>query len=189
MIKKRFFVFLLIIFIGLAIYFISRGYYPIALVNYKFITFKDFSVDSAVASYYYEKNSEIYKKTAIADNNFKKDIQRAALDQLIESRLTHQELLKFLSENDINGMVNKRIEELINRSDIKKGTESLYGLQAQDFKNLVLRPIAEQEILEARLFLSTNQSFKSWLNDVKLKANVMILIPGFDWEDNKVIIN
>lgn len=189
MIKRRFFVFLLIIFIGLGIYFISRGYYPVALVNYKFISFKDFSMDSAVALYYYEKNSEIYKKAATADNNFKKDIQRAALDQLIESRLIHQELLKFLSENNINEMVNKKIEEFINRPSIRKGTESLYGLQVQDFKNLILRPIAEQEILEARLFLSTNQSFKSWLNDVKLRANVMILIPGFDWEDNKVIIN
>ena len=164
--------------------------YPVALVNWQLISFQTFKKDSAAAIYYYQKALETYSKNDIAvinSSEVKQEIERAVFDKLIENVLIHQELRKRLKNNELERMVENKIEETIKGKNIEKEVKILYDLSLDEFKERLLKPQAEQEILASRLLLE-NKNFDEWLKEVKSKAKVIILLPNFKWKDGQVMI-
>ncbi len=180
----------LILIIGIGVYFVISGSYPVAFVGLKAIKARYFEKDYAAAVHYYQSAFKIYSED-IAELDSKEsrlEIRRAVLDKLIENKLVRENLEKSIGAGKLGEMANKKIEESINkRTDIKKGVEFVYGLSFADFKRIILAPQAEREILEGRLFLSGGK-IGEWLKRAKSEARVIILIPGFDWNGEGVII-
>ena len=91
-----------------------------------------------------------------------------------------------MSKKELESVIENKIGKIEEKSrEIEEGIKNLYGFSLEDFKARVLTPMAEQEILEGRLFLE-NKNFDEWLKEEKAKARVIILISGFKWEDGQV---
>src|SRR3989344_241693 len=87
--KKFAITFLSLISVGLLTYFIAnQGWYPIAIVNGKFITERDLRKEYSAAARYYAEAFNLGQETKL----LKKEIRRAILDKLIENVLIYDEL-------------------------------------------------------------------------------------------------
>ncbi len=184
----------IILIAGLAIcgilYFILLQSYPIALVNLHFITLNSFEKDYIAAANYYRNLLETYNKdqTPILDSpEIQQEISRAVLERSVESILIHQELKKQLKAGELQKMVDDRIQEVLKGKDLEKKVKTLYGLSMDGFKERILKPEAEREIITGRLFLQ-NKNFDDWLKDAKKQARVVILLSNLRWDGSGVVM-
>ena len=186
--KKKFIILILFAIVIAIVVFISTQSYPIALVNWRPITLKSFEKDFSVAVHYYQKMLETYDRnqTAVLDSlEIQREIERAVLEQLIKNSLVRQELEKQIKSGELEKMIDNKIQEALKGKDVGKEIETLYGLSLDAFKERVLKPQAETEIITGRLFLQ-NKSFDDWLKESK--AKIIILMPGFEWKNGQVMI-
>ncbi|MEK7144099.1 MAG: hypothetical protein AAB820_02075 [Patescibacteria group bacterium] len=171
------------------VYFVVTKSYAAAFVNFNAISAKSFENDFEAAFVYYEKALKTYNQgdaAVIESEEVKKEIQRAVLEKLIDNSIVHRELLARMSKKELESVIENKIGKIEEKSrEIEEGIKNLYGFSLEDFKARVLTPMAEQEILEGRLFLE-NKNFDEWLKEEKVKARVIILISGFKWEDGQV---
>ncbi len=190
--KKRIII-LLILRIGLSvgcIYMIFSRSYPVAFVGWREISSDKLKTDSAIGMYYYKKAIETYiqDKVEIMDSTeAKTTVQQAALNRLVENIFVHQELLRRLKEKEIQEMVDKKISDVLNKPNITQEVKTLYGISLEDFKNRLLVPTAEGEILESRLLLE-GKSFNDWIREARSKNSVIILLPGFVWDREQGVV-
>lgn len=188
--KRRLFFLILVGIICVIIFLIITQSYPPALVNWQPISVASFSEDFKTAIYYYQKAVEVYNKSDTAVMNsaeIKEEIKRAILDKSIENILILKELKKHLSEDELEQMVKDKISGILEGKDIAKQVKTLYDLSLDEFRERILEPEAKMEILEARLLLE-NKNFNDWLREAKKQAKVVILLPGFEWNGEKVVI-
>ncbi|MBN2198006.1 hypothetical protein JW698_02340 [Candidatus Wolfebacteria bacterium] len=188
--KKKWIILFLLLIIILIGYLIIIGFYPIAFVNRSPITLKKFQKVSEATVFYYQKASDIYNSgnnEIINSAEFKKEIERAMLDKLIENILINKELNNQLKSGEIKKIVNEKIKEVLLEKDIKKQVETLYNLSLNEFENELLEPQAKQEILEGR-FLLNNINFEDWLKQTKNDSKVIILLNDFEWKNGQVEI-
>lgn len=196
--KNKIIILILSVIIIVTVIVIIFQFYPIVLVNWRPIIFSSFKKDVSGAGNYYRKALETYDKNQAAVMNSKEvnqEIERAVLDKLIEDNLIQRELEKRLKNNELEKMVNDKIEEAIRDKDIEKEVKALYGFSVDEFKERFLKPQARREIFEARFLLenfSTESEFVSggdnWLKEAKLKSKVIIFLPGFEWSGKGVIL-
>lgn len=181
--------FLTIVFFGLgSYYFIHFGYYPVAIVNSKLITAKALNEEYVVAYRYYAGAALLAGKVEeIGKPEFKKELRRATLNDLIEKVFISGELQKRIGE-DLGGIVQNKISASVSDTDnLEEAAQSLYGLSLADFQEMVLVPQAKREILEGRLFLEKKE-LGGWLVEAASNAKVFILTPEFYWDINKVAL-
>src|SRR3990172_1707825 len=89
--------------------------YPIALIDWKIISAKDFNKDYSAALTYYKNALELSggdSKVLEADETGK-EIKRALLENFIENVLIDEELKKDLSSDELGGLVDRKIGEII----------------------------------------------------------------------------
>ncbi len=184
----------IILVAGLAIcgilYLVLLQQYPIASVNWHLIALKSFEKDYTAAISYYRNLLETYDKNqapVIDSPEIQQEISRAVLERSIESVLIDQELKKQLKAGELRQLLDKRIQEVLNGKDIEEEVKVLYGLSMQDFKERILEPEAEREILTGRLFLE-NKNFENWLEEAKKQAQVTILLSNLKWDGNGVVM-
>lgn len=172
-------------------YLIVSKSYPVALVNSRPIALKFFEKDLSASVSYYKKILETYQSSSSGafslDSKTRSEIKRSLLEKLIEESLIRSELERRLSEKEIKDIVGRKIGEAAANADLEKGAEILYGFSLEEFKEKVLTPQAEREILEARLFLE-KENFDDWLKKEKAAANVMIFIGSFSWNGEGVVV-
>ena len=185
---QRFFtVFLVILFVGLGSYYLVHfGYYPLAVVDRSLITANRFETEYAVAYYYYLRALANSEDTDPRSREFKKELRRAVLEDLVDQALINRDLTTRVGKELPEIVENKIISA--QRADLKTIEETakmLYGLSLADFKSLVLVPQAQKEILQGRLFLE-KQDYEAWLREAKKNAKVFIVTPEFYWEDSSV---
>jgi uncharacterized glyoxalase superfamily protein PhnB len=191
--KKRILILISSVIIIVIVIVIVSQSYPIAFINWQPISLKSFKADSATAIYYYQKVLETYNENqagVIESSEVQQEIRRAVLNKLIENALIHQELRKRLKNNELERMVENKIEETIKGKEIKKEVKILYDLSLDKFKERILKPQAEEEILAGRLLLENNLpagGFDDWLKEIKSKAKVIILLPNFEWTGQVII--
>ncbi len=184
----------IILIAGLAIcgilYFILLQSYPIALVNLHFITLDSFEKDYMAAISYYRNLLKTYDKNqtpVLESPEIQQEISRAVLERSVESIIIHQELKKQLKANDLQKIVDNKIQEVLKGKDIEKQVKTLYGLSMGDFKERILKPEAEREIITGRFFLE-NKNFEDWLKDAKKQAQVVILLSNLRWDGSGVVM-
>ena len=188
--KKRILVLISSIVIIVIVIVIVGQFYPIAFVSWQPISLKSFKADYATAIFYYQRLLETYDRNqipVIESSEMQQEIKRAVLDKLIENILIHQELEKRLKNAEVERMVENKIEESLKGKDMEKEVKTLYNLSLNKFKKRILKPQAEEEILNSRLLLE-NKNFDDYLKEVKSKAKVIILLPNFEWKNGGVVI-
>jgi len=186
--KKKIFILISFVTVIAIVIFISTQSYPVAFVNWRPITLKSFEKDFSVAVHYYQKMLETYDRnqTAVLDSSeIQQEIKRAVLEQLIKNSLIRQELEKQIKGGELEKMVDNKVQEVLKGKDVEKEIETLYGLSLDEFRERVLKPQAETEIITGRFFLE-NKSFDDWLKESR--AKIIILMPGFEWKNSQVII-
>ena len=187
--KKHFFaIFLVIIGFGIGLYFVfNQGYFPVAIVEGKFITQRTLDKGYAASVQYY--------KTTAGDSidlqgldNLAKDIKGAVLDSLIENILITNRLTGLLGRNADEAVETKIQNLTMNVAEINEATKILYGLDFDEFTALILRPQGAREVLED--FLANQQEdIDQWLIDRRGEASVIILDRSFTWQDGRVVVD
>ncbi|MGC8775783.1 MAG: hypothetical protein ACP5QN_00490 [Minisyncoccia bacterium] len=190
--KSKVNLFLLIIFIIVIIVGIlmQLDYYPVAMVNNDLITAKKLNLNTKAALFFYNNYLKKISEEQSEQNLNTKDIsydeaKALVLDELITKSLVHGEVKKRLGK-DLDSMVNDKVSIYLN-SKIKNISLNLYNLKLEDFKNEILIPQAEQDILTGRLFLE-NKAFDEWLKEAKKSAKVIIFNSKFNWDGEKIIL-
>ena len=188
--RHHFFISLIILVaIGAAVFFTTnKGLYPVAIVDSKIIFAKDFRKVTESAFVFYSTAMEVYKKQELSDEDGEKlfnEIRRATLEKLIEQSIVGRELnsrlgggVRALIDNRLKSVENDKLEEMAPR---------LYGLSAEEFKNMVLAPDAAAELL-AKDFKSKNEDYTAWLSNAKKNASVTVLVSGVKWVEDRVEI-
>lgn len=180
---------ILAVFISTA-YFIMTNNYPVAFVGSSMIAVKDFNKDYNGAINYYKNAAELYNKkdeSIMGAKEVKLEIQRAVLDNLIENLIIEKELNKRVKEGDLTRMVEQKISQSLGDKDMSKAIEKIYGFSAKEFKERALIPQARLEILQGQFYLE-NKNYDQWLKEEKLREKVVVLISGFSWDGEHVIL-
>ncbi len=191
----KFWIFILTIaalFIG-GVYFILSRSYPLAIVDYQIIAAGDFYANYRASITYYKNALDVYNEkdsAALESDEIRLEIQRAVIDGLVEDILIAQELKSQIGSAELDKITDRKIEEIISGRKIREAVEKLYGLSFEEFKERVLVPQAKREILEGRLFLQNPLvgGLDERLKEIKSKARILIFLPGFKWDGEKVII-
>lgn len=186
MFNNRFYIyFLSIIATGLVVYFISvLGWYPIALVDSNWIMASSLKKHSDASLQYYKAALG----GGVLPQGIDQEFRRAALDQLIEDALIYNELRQRIGD-DGDRLVNEKLNSLnVNIADIGSAVEVLYGLSFADFKELILVPRAQREVLIESLAVDKLE-IDDWLANIKTNSKVLIFSFRFSWRDKTVEIN
>lgn len=140
-----------------------------------------------------------WKKAELAAKNFVLAQNRAASADLSPVlALIPQNTLTFLIEDAIlrregeellhgfERLSRERMQEaLAGGGDLKNAARVIYGLDFQEFQDLVLLPQARRDM--AREILAERQvDFEQWFPDVKKKAKVRLMFVPFRWNGTAV---
>ena len=179
--------FLMVVFTGVASYYVVHlGHYPVAIVNGTMITAKALNEEYAVAFQYYARTLSGQKEINPNSRDVQKELRRATLNDLVQKALISAEL-KTRVGDDLDSVVESKIStETKDSQALAEAAKILYGLDFVHFKQMVLVPQAEKELLQGRLFLE-NKKFADWLGEAEKSAKVTILTPEFSWATNKVV--
>lgn len=196
---KLYIVFLVIIGLGTAaIYFVSAGYYPVAVVNGNIITANTFINNYDTASVYYgnflktygSANSQQASSTEAEVSSTPpiltpSQIQKSVLAGLIENILIEKGARQEMGK-DLDRLVAEKVSQAVEVPEIEKAVRTIYGLSLNDFKKNVLVPQAERDILTGSLFLK-GQKIEDWLAAEKKSSRILIFSGKFYWDGENVI--
>lgn len=166
------------------------GYWPIALAGPTPISYNAFRDNFYMVEHFYRSNIKIAGEDdrVVDAKDVQRDLQRATMEGMLERLAIDRELERRYASSDLDRLVQNKVGGItLDSEDMKKGTELLYGLTPERFKELVLIPKARQEILEGNFTLQ-NISFSDWMMEQKKAMRVSVFIPGMRWENGEVKI-
>ena len=178
--------FVILVVVGVSLYiYIGLGHFPVAIVNSEIITEREYQKSFAAILNYTETASKTYSNLDLSElTKDKKNVKKLVLEGEIENKIIHQELTLRLG-GDLNSVIDSKLKTVNTGEKLAQAASTLYGINFQDYIELFLRPVAEKEILDGKLF-AENTKLDDWLAKAKGQASVIILVPGFSWENGKV---
>jgi hypothetical protein len=183
-----FIIFILIIAVGVLI---QLDYYPVLIVNNNLILAKKLNLNTRAALNFYSNYKKLIEESQlnsasvlIKDINYN-EVKAIILNDLIERIIIHDEVQKKLG-SDLKKIVNDKLNLYLN-SELENAGLTIYNLKNNDFKNEILIPQAERDILTGRLFLE-NKKIDDWLKEAKKNLKIIIFDPKFEWDGEKIIL-
>ncbi len=172
--------------VGLAAaYFISEGYYPVAMVGNTFVSARTFSEEYQSASLYYQNVLKTYGPAAYGSSTVTRaDIEASIMQGLIEDAIIREGAKQEIG-NDLGGLIQDKIGKYAKDEELHKAAAVLYGLTEKAFTEDILVPQATREIFAARLALK-GRTFDDWFLATKKSARVIFFSPQFGWDGEKV---
>jgi SurA N-terminal domain len=167
---------------------ISAGVYPIARVNGSFISARYFARQYSAATIYSGavlKTISDVASSSVRQDVPEKDMRAVVLDQLVEQTLSHARAKELLGDS-YDSLIQSKIAKYEADNNLKGAVGKLFGLSYEDFRSLVLVPLAEKELLSARLFLE-NKHYEDWIKGTRASASVSIYSPVFRWDGARVV--
>ena len=179
----------LVVMVGIIGWLVFSGNYPVVIINRSFITAKNFNEDFSASLNYYEQNQKIYggDSQLLQSEEIRNEIKKTLLTSLIEDILIDEELRKEVKSEDLARLVINKISDVKQGENAEKAAKILYGFPYDIFKKKVLEPMAKREILESRFYLN-NKNIDEYLEEIKSKTKIIILLPEFDWNGKEVIM-
>jgi len=178
--------FLGLLIVGLLVFtFASRGYYPVLMVNGTLISNGKFKQDFQADSFYYLNQLKTYhpeEAEAVVIPTL--DLEASVLNRIVENVLVREEAQKEFG-TDLDVLVADKLTRFNNDIAFQGAAESLYGLPFADFRERVLVPQAQRDVLSGRLFLR-GEKIEDWLLKAKAQAKIRIFAGDFYW-DGKAI--
>jgi len=179
---------LLLIGAGLAFFFfISVGYYPIALVGGDIVSAREFFEHYESATTYSTNFVSTYGETpsTTVSQAATLDVQVSVLEQLIEDVLVEKELRREMGKDEINRLVEAKVSKYDSDPRLQRAAPILFGVGFDALRERVLVPRARRELLTGRLFLR-GEDFNTWLSNEKLNRSVLIFSGALEWSGGKV---
>jgi hypothetical protein len=173
-----------LVFLLAVLAFVSYGYYPIAIVNGNFISAHTFLKDYSALAFLNANLSKISATSSDAFAATPDEISRSVMNGLVENALVEAQTKKE-TRSDFSALIDQKVAEAAKASGLENAAKTLYGLSFRDFKDEVLRPQAELDILRGRLFLK-GQNIDEWLANAKKSARVVFLSGRFRWSGDHV---
>lgn len=195
LIKNKLNLILLIIFILILVFGIiaNLNYYPVISVNNVPISAKKLNINMRAAIYYLNTYKKLQEERGFSQNASaslkelsQEEIKLFVLNQLIENELIHQEIEKRIGSN-LKDLVNEKINNYLN-PELESAALEIYGLNKNDFKNEILIPQAEKDILAGRLFLE-NKNIADWLKEQKKQAKIIVFDKKIKWNGENLELN
>lgn len=181
-------IFLVIIIIGI----INKlDFYPVLAVNNQIITERKINLNAQAGLTYYKNYLEFLNQNLILETTTTKmlspdEVRVIILNQLIERVLIHQEIKKKLGKN-LNNLIEEKISNYL-KPQLEEAAKMIYNLNKNDFKNEILVPQAERDLLAGHLFLE-NKNIEEWLKESKKNASIKIFNQKFRWTGEKIELN
>jgi len=195
LIKNKLNLILLIIFILILVFGIiaNLNYYPVISVNNVPISAKKLNINMRAAIYYLNTYKKLQEERWFNQNTSaslkelsQEEIKLFVLNQLIENELIHQETEKRIGSK-LKDLVNEKINNYLN-PELESAALEIYGLNKNDFKNEILIPQAEKDILAGRLFLE-NKNIADWLKEQKKQAKIIVFDKKIKWNGENLELN
>ena len=162
------------------------GLYPIATVNGRIITEKQFHAASAAVSRYYANVAAVYNQGNTDQKALSQpELEASALTGLIENELIAEKLQADLGK-ELPYILSERLSAVGNSPDLKKGAATMYGMSWNDFKEQILVSQAMKDILSENLFLK-KENIDDWLTSAKQSASIRIFTGGYTWNGTAVV--
>lgn len=183
---KPYIIFVSIMAAGIcAVFLVSQGYYPVAMVQNSFVSERTFNEEYQAASLYYKNAMKTYgsllnQSSTLSDM----DIEVSVMDQIIEDRIIRDKAQKEVG-GDLGELINSKVGKYASDENLAKAATALYGLNIKSFMANILVPQATREILTGRLSLR-GEKIDEWLVSAKKSARVVIFSPQFRWDGERV---
>ena len=107
--------------------------YPVAVVNYDFVTYGDYLAEADYISHF-------YKATQMDGSVDFKEIDKQIVDQLIENKVIAAEAIKYkitVSKDDENQVIDGVIQQNGGQDKVEKILNQMYGINLARFRQLV----------------------------------------------------
>lgn len=178
-----------IVVLGAAAYLgVRSGFFPAVIVDGDFVSRARFETQLKAAIQYTETVAA--KDPSAGEVNLpalRIELRRAVLDKLVEDTLVAHGARKKLGRTLDASIAGKlaTVQDQIASDDFKAALSEFYGLGVADFREFVLVPQAERELLEDVL-RTEKSTAASWLDEARRAASVRILIRGLTWDGVQV---
>lgn len=177
--------------VGFGLFYLFRlKLYPAAIVNGVWVGARDLDERAHAATQYYDKALLTYKLedgTAPPRDTVEREIKRAVLDKLVENIIVSDELEKRLGKEEARSAVEKKISSTpYETEEVKKAVADLYGFTLEEFRDIILVPQAERELLEDQFSKEKEGVFAAWLAGAREAAKVTVFAHLFRWNQGQV---
>jgi hypothetical protein len=167
---------------------IRSGFFPAVIVDGDFVSRSRFETQLKAAIKYTETVAE--RDSSAGDVNLpalRVELRRAVLDKLVEDTLVAHGVRKKIGSALGTRVKDKlaTVQEQIAKDDFKAALSEFYGFGVADFREFVLVPQAERELLEDAL-KTEKHTAASWIEETRRTASVRILIRGLKWDGLQV---
>lgn len=188
-IKKRWHISVLVVTLalvagGLLGYsFIKNGYFPVAKIEGKYISYKTVKENMDVSKRIYEKG--LAGSTPEMELLFKRGNERLLFGNALDSIITN-EIIKSVATKDLLSKAQEEIKKNFdekNVSSLASMVREIYGWDMEKFTQKILEP---QAILDV-LMEGKGENFNEWLESSKKKADVKIWFIPFEWSEGELI--
>jgi hypothetical protein len=168
---------------GLTSYTLIRnGYFPVARVNSKFVSYKTIKENVEVSRRIYKQGQAGASEEL--DNLFsprnyreleKKSLESLIINMVVKDSATKESLAKVDYEISTN---------FKNSANTANSVKTIYGWDMATFKKKILEPQALWNILRSE----KGSGFEEWLRAEKNEASVKIMFLPFKWEEGELKI-
>lgn len=182
-VRYTFWYFLALLFV----FFVSvtvTGLYPVAVVEGSPIFYRTWQEAEEGVRFFLYNQAQLHDDKPInfsdpENHGLLLDIKRNTLNFLIEDVILHQEgVAKVL---DFEKLSQERVEKALRGTqDFQKVSQSIYGLDSEDVKELVLLPQARRDVWED-ILKQKEQDFDDWFLQTKKTKKVRLLFVPFYW--------
>lgn len=186
---KRIIIFIAgVFFLLLAVLFFA-GWYPIARVEGRLITFRTLRKAEQAAQNF--ANAEFQKSgmkpvdfSSAENASFLRDIERGTLTFLIEDKILEKEGAGL--KHDFAVRTDRRIDDALKKGgNMEAAARLVYGLPFKDFRTFVLEPQARRDIA-AEIVKEQDKDFFLWFAEKKKNARVRLYFMDYRWNEEKV---
>ena len=165
------------------------GWYPAAIVNGEFVGTSLFQKELAAAFQYQAAAVSKEERKKIQDQEFINVLRAQVLDDLIEKKIITQALHALVGGERAGGLLDSKIASLSvsKRTDLKEAVFKLYGLDWEEFQELVVIPQAERDILKEELYARDGaKDFDEYLRAERKDARVHVFSDYLYWDGGKI---
>lgn len=186
--RKQALIAFVILAVLLVIFLISFDFYPILMVNGSAVSVSRFSKNYRAASLY---QNNLIKTYGLGQSQIQplsgKDLEALILSQLVEKKLVDAGVRREVGD-DLEYLLLGKIQKYDESRELKSAVMSLYGMSYADFREEILVPQAERDVLAGRLYLR-GENVDDWLAREKKSAKVIVFSKRFRWNGEKIVTN
>jgi hypothetical protein len=186
--KRIFFVtvILLLALAGAAVLAAVKGYYPVAIVEGRWITAAEWirfqeGILRSIASQTEVAGEPALDFASREGRAVIEEVRKKSLILLIEDAIVEQKGAALW--NDLARRAKGKAQEsLAGRAAIARAVETAYGYTMEEFTRFIVAPQSRRDAITEHL-KETGREFESWLESAKSEAHVRLLFVPFEWDE------